>query len=65
MASTSKCSVECHKARYGSQTGSKHIDMFAEKDQLLIKLTSCIDQPLTDICNYHEKHFLIKYVTFQ
>ena len=39
--------------------------MFAEEDQLLIKPRSGIDQPLTDICNHHEKYFLVKYVTFQ
>ena len=39
--------------------------MFAEEDQLLIKLRSGIDQPLTDICNHREKYFLVKYVTFQ
>ena len=33
--------------------------------QLLVKLKSDIDQPLTDICNHHEKYFLVKYVTFQ
>ena len=66
MASTSKCSIgvylneECRKTAYGS----RHIDMFAEEDQLLIKLRSGIDQPLTDICNHHEKYFLVKYVTF-
>ena len=37
--------------------------MFAEEDQLLIKLRRGIDQPLTDICNHHEKYFLVKYVT--
>ena len=71
MASTSKCSIgvylneECRKTTYGSQIGSWHIDMFAEEDQLLIKLRSCIDQPLTGTCNTHEKYFLVKYVTFQ
>ena len=56
MASTSKCSIgvylneECHKTTYNSQIGSRHIDMFAEEDQLLIKLRSGIDQPLADIC---------------
>ena len=71
MASTSKYSIgvylneECHKTTYNSQIGSRHIDKFAEKDQLLIKLRSGIDQPLTDICNHHEKYFLAKYVTFQ
>ena len=35
--------------------------MFAEEDQLLIKLRCGIDQPLTDICN--EKYFLVKYAT--
>ena len=71
MASTSKCSIgvylneECHKTTYNSQIGSRHIDMFAEEDQLLIKLRSGIDQPLTDICNHHEKYFLVKYVIFQ
>ena len=39
--------------------------MFAEEDQLLIKLRTGIDQPLADICNDHEKYFLLKYVTFQ
>ena len=71
MASTSKCSIgvylteQCHKTIYNSQIGSRHIDMFAEKDQLLIKLRSGIDQPLTDICNHHEKYFRVKYVIFQ
>ena len=71
MLPTSKCSIgvnlneECHKTTYNSQIGSRHIDMFAEEDQLLIKLRSGIDQPLTDICNHHEKYFLVKYVTFQ
>ena len=37
----------------------------SQKDQLLIKLRSGTDQPLTDICNHHEKNFLVKYVTFQ
>ena len=59
------CLFECHKTTYNSQTGSSHIDMFAEEDQLLIKLRSDIDKPLTDICNHHEKYFLVKYVTFQ
>ena len=64
MASTSKCSIgvylneECHKTTYNSQIESRNIDMFAEKDQLSIKLRSGIDQPLTDICNHHEKNFL-------
>ena len=58
------CLFECHKTTYNSQTGSSHIDMFAEEDQLSIKLRSGIDKPLTDICNHHEKYFLIKYVTF-
>ena len=55
MASTSKCSIgvylneECHKTTYNSQIGSRHIDMFLEEDQLLIKLRSGIDKPLTDI----------------
>ena len=39
--------------------------MFAEEDQLLIKLRSGTDQALTDICNHHDKYFLVKYVTFQ
>ena len=39
--------------------------MFAEEDQLLIKLRGGIDQSITDICNHHEKYFLVKYVTFQ
>ena len=71
MASTSKCSIgvylneECHKTTYNSQIGSRHIDMFVEEDQLLIKLRSGIDKPLTDIWNHHEKYFLVKYVTFQ
>ena len=71
MASTSKCSIgvylneECHKTTYNSQIGSRHIDMLAEEDQLLIKLRRGIDQPLTDICNQQEKYFLVKYVTFQ
>ena len=57
---------ECHKTTYNSQIGSRHIDMFAEEDQLLIKLRSGIDQPLTDICNHHEKHFLVKcYIPIQ
>ena len=55
MASTSKCSIgvylneECHKNTYNSQ----------------IELRRGTDQPLTDICNQHEKYFLVKYVTFQ
>ena len=53
------------KTKYNSQIGSRHIDKFAEEDQLLIKLWSGIDQPLTDICNHHEKYFLVKYVTLQ
>ena len=71
MASTLKCSIgvylngECHKTTYNSQIGSRHIEMFAEEDQLLIKLRSGTDQPLTDICNHHEKYFPVKYVTFQ
>ena len=71
MASTSKCSIgvylteQCHKTIYNSQIGSRHIDMFAEKDQLLIKLRSGIDQPLTDICDHHETYFLAKYAIFQ
>ena len=71
MASASKCSIsvylneEYHKTTYSSQIGSRHIDEFAEEDQLLIKLRSGIDQPLTDICNHREKYFLVKYVTFQ
>ena len=71
MASTSKCSIgvylneECHKTTYNSQIGSRHIDMFAEEDQLLIKLRSGIDQPLTDICNHHEKYFRVKYATLK
>ena len=70
MASRSKCFIgvysneECHRITYNSQIGGRHIDMFAEEDQLLIKLRSGIDQPLTDICNHHEKYFLVKYVTF-
>ena len=70
MASTSKCSIgvylneEYHKTTCSSQIGSRHIDEFAEEDQLLIKLRSGIDQPLTEICNHHEKYFLVKYVTF-
>ena len=65
-----KCSIgvylneEYHKTIWNSQVGSKHIDVFAEEDQLLIKLRSGIDQPLTDICNHHEKYFPVKYVTF-
>ena len=39
--------------------------MFTEEDLLLIKLRSGIYQPLTDICNHHEKNFLVKNVTFQ
>ena len=39
--------------------------MFAEEDQLLIKLRSGIDQPLTDICNHHEKYFRVKYTTLK
>ena len=56
MASTSKYSIgvylneECRKTAYGS----RHIDMFAEEDQLLIKLRGGIEQPLTDICNHYE-----------
>ena len=66
MASTSKHFIgvylneECHKTIYSSQIGSKHIDMFAEENQLLIKLKSGIDQPPTDICNPCEKYFLVK-----
>ena len=66
-----KCSIgvylneEYHKTIWKSQIESKHIDVFAEEDQLLIKLRSGIDQPLTDICNHHEKNFLVKYVTIQ
>ena len=37
--------------------------MFAEEDQLLIKLRGGIGQPLTVNCNHHEKYSL--YVTFQ
>ena len=73
MAYTSKCSIgvylneECHKTTYNSQIGRRHsiFFIFAEEDQLLIKLRSSIDQILTDICNHHEKYFLVKYVTFQ
>ena len=71
MTSTSKCPIgvylnkECHKSTCNIQIGSRHIDMLAEEDQLLIKLSRGIDQPLTDICNQHEKYFLVKYVTFQ
>ena len=60
MASTSKCSIgvylneECHKTTYNSQIGSRHIDRFDYKDQLLIKPRCGIDKPLTDICNQHE-----------
>ena len=39
--------------------------MFAAEHQLLIKIRSGIDQPLTDTCNHHEKYFLVKYVTLQ
>ena len=52
---------ECHKTTCRSQIGSKHADMFAEEDHLLIKLKSVIDQSLTDICNHHEKYYLLKY----
>ena len=49
MASTSICYIgvnlneDCHKTSCSCQIGSKHIDMFAEEDQLLIKLRSCIE----------------------
>ena len=40
--------------------------MLGEEDQLLIELKSDIDQPLTDICNHHEKYFLVKcYIPIQ
>ena len=44
MAWTSNCSIgvhmneEGHKTSYSSQIGSKHIDMFAEEDQLLMEM---------------------------
>ena len=44
MAWTSNCSIgvhmneEGHKTSYSSQIGRKHIDMFAEEDQLLMEM---------------------------
>ena len=69
MASTSKCSIgvylneECHKTTYNSQIGSRHIDRFDYKDQLLIKPRCGIDKPLTDICNQHEPQVQLYFTT--
>ena len=71
MASTSKYSIgvylneECHKTTYNSHIESKHIEILADEDQLLIKLRNGTEQQLKDICNHDEKYFLVKYDTFK